>query len=290
MTGAAAKLRSNGVSVQDKSRNALTIPVGGSAKLGSSDSGNYISGALTIPHNSDIDSALEGNNSFTVEVNVVPTGSQQFNMFAGKGDYTFGLRAGFNCVEFFVYADGDWRNLYCSMSTDASSGWLGRMHQVAGIYDAEKNIIRAYVDGKIIGEKSTGTSAGVGHSDYNITLGACPETGRSSNAYFYEMRLYNKVLSASELATQNTASPTYKPDSPYVQLWLDFDNIAAAEEYVEEVIGDVNKDGELTAADLVMLQKWLLKNGTITDSEAADVDGNGKVNVIDLVILKKLAI
>ena len=255
----AAKLRSDGISIQDKSRNALTIPVGSTASLGSSENGNYITGSLTIPHNSNIESAVEGKHSFTVEVNVVPTGTQQFNMFAGKGDYTFGLRAGFNCVEFFVYADGDWRNLYCSMSTDASSGWLGRMHQVAGIYDAENNMIRAYVDGKIIGEKSTGTSAGVGHSDYNITLGACPETGRSSVADFYELRMYSKALSTNELISQNTASPAYAPENENVLLWLDFDNIAEPEEPpVEDILyGDTNCDGVVELADALLIMQAL---------------------------------
>jgi len=259
MTGAAAKLRSNGVSIQDKSRNALTIPVGGSAKLGSSDSGNYISGALTIPHNSDIDSALEGNNSFTVEVNVVPTGSQQFNMFAGKGDYAFGFRAGNNTLDFFIFAGGEWRSLYCDMKTDASSGWIGKKHQVAGIYDAQSNMLRVFCDGKIIGEKAVGTTAGVAHSDFNLTLGACPETGRNSVADFYELRVYSKALSANELSSQNTASPAYAPDSEYVRLWLDFDNIAEASDMPQEDIlyGDTNCDGKVELADAILIMQSL---------------------------------
>ena len=282
MTGAAAKLRSNGVSVQDKSRNALTIPVGGSAKLGSSDSGNYISGALTIPHNSDIDSAIEGNNSFTVEVNVVPTGSQQFNMFAGKGDYAFGFRAGNNTLDFFIFAGGEWRSLYCDMKADASSGWVGKKHQVAGIYDAQSNMLRVFCDGMIIGEKAVGTTAGVAHSDYNLTLGACPETGRNSVADFYELRVYSKALSANELSAQNTASPAYAPDSEYVKLWLDFDNIAEASDMPQDDIlyGDTNCDGKVELADAILIMQSLAnpdKYG-LSGSNDKHLTDQGKLN------------
>ena len=257
MTDIAAKLRSDGTVIQDKSKNALTVSVGASAKLGHSDSGNYVSGAVTIPHNSSLDSALEGNNSFTVELNLIPTGTQQFNMFAGKGDYAFGFRAGNGTLDFFVYAGGEWRSLYCDI--DQSSGWTGRMHQVAGIYDGANNVLRIYCDGKMLGEKAVGVSAGVAHSDYNLTLGACPETGRNSAADFYDMRVYSKALNASELASQNTSSPAYSPDSEYVQLWLDFDNLAEANDDPDEdiVYGDSNCNGTVELADAILIMQAL---------------------------------
>ena len=256
MTTIAAKLRSDGAVIQDKSSNALTVPVGASAKLGKDSSGDsYVTGSVTIPHNSKLDSALEGSNSFTVEVNVVPTGSQQFNMFAGKGDYSFGLRAGTSSLDFFVYAGGEWR--MASFST--GDGFIGKKHQVAGIYDAENNMVRVYLDGKMLGEKSTGTTAGVAHSGYNLTLGACPETGRNSQAQFYDLRVYSKALDASELASQNTASPKYGPDSDAVQLWIDFDNMAEAgpDDEPEIAYGDANCDGGVDMSDVVLIMQSL---------------------------------
>ena len=280
----AAKLRSNGVSFEDKSQNNIVVPLSSTAKLHSGADGNAVTGRLDIPSDK-LTKYIEGKNSFTIEITTKPESTGEFNMFAGKGDSAFALRTCNDHLDFFIHAGGNWRSQYC----DLPSGWLGNIHQVAGIYDAVNNTVSVYCDGRILGTKETGTAEGVSHTGYDLTIGACPETGRSSNAYFYEMRLYNKVLTASELATQNTANPTYKPDSPYVQLWLDFDNIAAAEEYVEEVIGDVNKDGALTVADLVMLQKWLTKQGELTDPEAADVNEDGKINIADFIILKKLA-
>ena len=263
MSTLVSKRRSDGAVVQDKSKNDITVPVGATAKL-TKDSGgeNYVSGSLTIPHNSKLDAALEGNNSFTVETNVVPTGSQQYNMFASKGDYSFGLRAEPSVLYFFVYAGDGWHSVSASLGSD----WLGKKHQVAGVYDAASNVLRIYLDGKMVAEKETGTTAGVAHSGYNLTLGACPETGRNSQANFYEMRVYSKALSASELASQNTASPTYAPDSEYVQLWLDFDNLAEAsadepditdEPKTDILYGDANCDKTVDMADIVLIMQSL---------------------------------
>lgn len=285
LTTLAAELRSDGESIIDKSHNALIIPTGGSAKLKETASGNAVSGTLPIPYGNVLDKYVEGKNSFTIEVNVVPTGDPEFNMFAGKGDGAFALRTRQGFLDFFVYADGEWRSLYCSMPTDQASGWIGNMHQVAGVYDAEKNQIRVYADGKFIGETDIGMTGGVAHSGYDLTIGACPETGRSSQADFYDVRLYSKALTAAELVSQNTANPTYAPDSPYVQLWLDFDNLAGA-----SLRGDINQDGKVTTVDLVMLCRYLhtLQSFTMTQFIAADINSDGAVDVFDMALLKRI--
>ncbi|MCR4794182.1 MAG: DUF4981 domain-containing protein [Ruminococcus sp.] len=252
----AAKLRSNGTVIQDKSGNALQVPISSDAKIMNSNDGNYVAGAVSIPPCSKLESALEGKNSFTVEVNAVPTGSQQYNMFASKGDYSFGLRAEPSVLYFFIYAGGEWHSVSSSLPSD----WIGKKHQIAGIYDAENNVLRIYCDGKMLAEKAVGTTAGVAHSGYPLTLGACPETGRNSQANFYEMRVYSKALTASELSSQNTASPAYAADSEYVQLWLDFDNIAEAPEDIpdEDILyGDADCDGEIAMNDIVLIMQSL---------------------------------
>lgn len=55
-------------------------------------------------------------------------------------------------------------------------------------------------------------------------------------------------------------------------------------------LGDVNCDGKVTAADAVMLQKWLTTEGTLEIKNAigADMDKNGKLNAVDLSLLKRL--
>ena len=53
--------------------------------------------------------------------------------------------------------------------------------------------------------------------------------------------------------------------------------------------GDANGDGKLTAADAVVLQKWLLAapEAAVKLPEAADVDFNARVDARDLTLLKQ---
>ena len=286
MSTLVSKLRSDGTVIQDKSSNALTVPVGASAKLSKDSSGDsYVTGSVTIPHNSKLDSTFEGKNSFTVEANIVPTGSPDFNMFASKGDYSFGLRADPSVLYFFIYAGGGWHSVSASLPSD----WLGKKHQVAGVYDAANNMLRVYADGKMLGEKAAGTTSGVEKSAYNLTIGACPQTGRSSQAQFYEMRVYSKALDASELASQNTNSPKYAPDSEYVQLWIDFDNLAEAntdepydpdEPQTEIIYGDANCDGDVDMSDAVLIMQSLANPNKfgIDGSDDKHITEQGQLN------------
>ena len=226
-----------------------------------------------------------------VEVNVVPTGNPEYNMFMGDGDYGFGLRTRNNSLDFFIHADGDWRQLYVEHST--TNGWIGTMHQVAGIYDAENDTMSLYVDGKIIGSKKTGTSAGVDATRFPLTIGACPETKRFSEAEFYEARVYSKALTEQELASQNTSSPAYAPDSQYVQLWLDFDNLAEAEPYEPEssiLYGDANCNGSVELSDALAILQYVVNPNKfpLTDDglKNADVDGESGITASDALTIQ----
>jgi hypothetical protein len=55
------------------------------------------------------------------------------------------------------------------------------------------------------------------------------------------------------------------------------------------VRGDVNEDGECNAADLVLLQKWLLgkPDSKLTDWEAGDFNSNKKLDAFDLAHMRK---
>ena len=52
--------------------------------------------------------------------------------------------------------------------------------------------------------------------------------------------------------------------------------------------GDVNADGAVTILDAVMLQKYLLNAGALTDAQAADVYEDGAVDILDLAVLKRM--
>ena len=58
----------------------------------------------------------------------------------------------------------------------------------------------------------------------------------------------------------------------------------------KEVKGDVNADGGFDLNDLVLIQRWLLKDPSaeLTDWTAADLDGNGRLNTFDLILMRQL--
>ena len=55
------------------------------------------------------------------------------------------------------------------------------------------------------------------------------------------------------------------------------------------VKGDINTDGEIDRADGDLLMNWLLAvpKTTLKDAEAADMNGDGKLNAVDLTMLKR---
>lgn len=56
----------------------------------------------------------------------------------------------------------------------------------------------------------------------------------------------------------------------------------------EAVKGDVNKDGEINIADLVILQKWLIGNNNSLDCwQLADICDDNQIDVFDMVMLRK---
>ena len=56
----------------------------------------------------------------------------------------------------------------------------------------------------------------------------------------------------------------------------------------EKIMGDVNGDGKVNISDLVTYKKWLCGNDVEIDTEVSDLNADGKYNVIDLIALKKI--
>ncbi len=52
--------------------------------------------------------------------------------------------------------------------------------------------------------------------------------------------------------------------------------------------GDINADGEIDKDDVVILQKWLLGSGEMTNWQTADLCQDGIIDVYDLIMLRKL--
>ena len=56
---------------------------------------------------------------------------------------------------------------------------------------------------------------------------------------------------------------------------------------VWDVLGDVDKDGNVSLTDAVMLYQYLHNKGTLTNAAMADLNQDNKINVYDLALLKK---
>lgn len=54
--------------------------------------------------------------------------------------------------------------------------------------------------------------------------------------------------------------------------------------------GDCNNDGDVTIADAVMLQKYLLGSGSLTNWKNADLCKDDRIDVFDMVLMRKLLI
>ncbi|MBQ9695863.1 MAG: lysophospholipase [Oscillospiraceae bacterium] len=61
---------------------------------------------------------------------------------------------------------------------------------------------------------------------------------------------------------------------------------SAGESAPSELRGDTDGNGRITLNDLVMLQKYLVKAGTLTAPQNADLDRNGTIDIFDLAKLK----
>lgn len=56
----------------------------------------------------------------------------------------------------------------------------------------------------------------------------------------------------------------------------------------ETVRGDVNADGKFNIADAVMMQKWILGSGELTDWKAGDLIADKRIDVFDFIIMKQM--
>lgn len=58
----------------------------------------------------------------------------------------------------------------------------------------------------------------------------------------------------------------------------------------ELIMGDVNADGTVSVADAVMMQKFILGSGNLTDWKAGDLNADNRIDAFDLCLMRKLII
>jgi hypothetical protein len=97
--------------------------------------------------------------------------------------------------------------------------------------------------------------------------------------------IYQKDMKSGESISLGSNGQSYQ--------CVNFTVLAApAETQPSKTEGDVNENGKLDLPDLVLLQKFLLKDASLTGTQrtAADMDGDGRVDAFDIVLLRKALI
>ena len=91
---------------------------------------------------------------------------------------------------------------------------------------------------------------------------------------------WSKYIDKSTLYVPASALDAYKTTEP----WSEFGTIA---EITDVVRGDVNGDGEVNVGDLVCVSNFMAGDVSVS-KDAADVNQDGEVNVGDLVTISNI--
>jgi beta-galactosidase len=146
-----------------------------------------------------------------------------------KGSGQFGLvQKDAATLEFYVHTSER-----VSAVAPVPAGWVGRWHQVAGIYDGER--VRLVVDGAVLDTKSC--RGALARTAVPVNIGRTADIhgqehpGRISNAVFDRVRIFPRALALADL--DRTASDL----AGEAALWLEFDEVHEGPEYYSLGIG-----------------------------------------------------
>ena len=119
-------------------------------------------------------------------------------------------------------------------------------------------------------------------SDYTLMRTLC----KSDNDVSFMM--YKKDVRAGEKISLGSNGQTYQCVN-YVVMAVGNNTVDPPVSYG---IGDINKDGSISVADLVILQKHIIGKEIMSEEQAAqaDMNGDGAVDIFDVVELRKALI
>lgn len=171
-------------------------------------------------------------------------------------------------------------------------GVVGNIH-TGGSEDSNTVLIQnCYHVGTLSGASdATGTIAGIVSVDTqhesSVTIENCYALQGEGNAIGSGKANTQDITllkSALMKATASSLGSAYKENTDD-----SFNSGYPIHTWQNSVVGDCNNDGSFTVADVVMLQKWLLNDGTVLDNwKAADLYGDNVINVFDLVLMKQM--
>jgi beta-galactosidase len=203
----------------DASRNHINTALKGRGKLVPGKSGNAIE--LTgYDQWVDVyrDRALDiTGKELTLSLWVYPRQWNTDGTFLTKGSYQFGLRQHVKDSLQFYVTDAT----RIALSVSVPQNWENNWHHLAGMYDGKT--LSIYVDGKLAGSRPF--SGSITNKPFPVNIGRNAEiegqeyAGRTSNARFDQVAVFNKVVQIEKLLNPSSA---LKEEA---QLWLDLDEV-----------------------------------------------------------------
>ncbi|MBR4101246.1 MAG: glycoside hydrolase family 9 protein [Oscillospiraceae bacterium] len=106
----------------------------------------------------------------------------------------------------------------------------------------------------------------------------------AAKAYLANVPPAKCFVDHSESYSTNEITIYWNSPLTYLMALVDRDAEASA----EPVKGDANADGEFTVVDIIMVQRYLLGAGELTNAANCDLCEDGKINAFDLAAMKKL--
>ncbi|SBW08911.1 putative Beta-galactosidase [uncultured Eubacteriales bacterium] len=231
------------VVVRDQSKNGfdvnLTAQSNASLSNDEKQNGSVLSGYFLVDtgeKTSYFNNVIGGSNNFTVEATIRPnyysTVGTDYSMIMSNGDHSMAFRVSGGIPYFYIYNGTNWKPLENGLTDSFTAENVKDWHHVAAIYDGSVSggTISVYMNGRIIGSL---TNVGqIKASNFDLGIGVCPETGRTSKNDFSTIRLYSEALTADQLNQEDEA----KLSLDSVELWYDFRET----EYIASISGKLS--------------------------------------------------
>ncbi|MBT3198448.1 MAG: DUF4981 domain-containing protein, partial [Phycisphaerales bacterium] len=150
--------------------------------------------------------------ALTLEAWVKPAPASSHAPIIGKGDTQYGLKVDKTGekLEFNIFGK---QAKWVTLETPLPSDWIGKWHQVAGVYDGKE--LKLYIDGELKATRKS--SAAIASCGFPANIGRNAQyPGRTFRGLIRRVRIYNKALPADELNKPDAAPPGS------AVLWVDF--------------------------------------------------------------------
>ncbi len=147
--------------------------------------------------------------TLAVWVNTNDSGNDEHNPYLAKGDTSYAIKHQLgNNIEYFIF-DDTWHTARFPVDNTFNGDW----HHLAGTYDGSN--LRLYVDGDL---KDTVAHVGaIATNNYNVNIGRNSEQiGRFYNGIIDDARIYNHVLTQTEIQELMAGRMAHSPDPAHL--------------------------------------------------------------------------